>query len=96
MMLRSGSLDNRRFWYQIVNRNNATRSVTYPISGVKDAGIFLAVVVCCSSSNTLNKLSPKASAMIVRGTFPTIQHEVLPGNTSGYGSRVVQNVPCLT
>lgn len=50
---------------------------TYPISGATKGGIFLLVLVCCSSSNTLNKPSPNASAMIVGATLPTIQHEVL-------------------
>lgn len=51
----------------------------YPGSAATLDGTFLFVVFCCSSSNTLNKPSPKVSAMFVRGTLPTIQHEVVFG-----------------
>lgn len=50
---------------------------THPMSGVNEAGAFLLDVACCSSSNTLNKLSPKGSAMIFHVCIPTIQHEAL-------------------
>lgn len=43
---------------------------TYPMSGANEAGAFLLDVACCSSSNTLNKLSPKGSAMIFTFAFP--------------------------
>lgn len=64
---------------------------SYPISGVNEAGVFLLDEACCSSSNTLNKLSPKGSAMIFTFVFPQYNTRLSRCYYFLYGSRAVQN-----